>query len=72
LTASILTRVRSRLRFLASIRLPALIGPHLPRAIRERLIKGEPNSAEGQWLRAVMIPDTRSAFQSRTSLAARR
>jgi SAM-dependent methyltransferase len=64
LARSIPTAIRSRVRFLASIRIPALIGPRLPRAVRERLIKGEPNSAEGQWLRAVMIPDTRSAFES--------
>lgn len=56
--------MRSRLRLLASVRLPALLGPRLPRWARELLIKGEPNTAEGQWLRAVMIPDTRRAFES--------
>jgi SAM-dependent methyltransferase len=61
---SLAWRVRSHLRWRASIWFPSRVAPRLPRALRERLTTAEPYTAEGQWLRAVMIPDTRRAFES--------
>jgi SAM-dependent methyltransferase len=57
-------RLRAHLRRRLWISLPQRLFPHLPEAIRSRLIKGMPDTAEGQWLRAVMIPDTRRVFES--------
>ena len=56
-------RLRSRLRWWLSVRLPARLSPHLPPRLRRLLVKGDPDTAEGQWLRAVMLPDTRAAFE---------
>jgi SAM-dependent methyltransferase len=43
---------------------PSRIAPRLPVTIRDRVIVGEPYTAEGQWLREVMIADTRRVFAS--------
>ena len=58
------SRVRAHLRWRAAIWLPSLLARHLPRSIRDRAKTGLPYTAEGQWLRAVMIPDTRRVFES--------
>ncbi len=55
--------MRSHLRWRLTVWLPARLGPVLPARLRAALIKGEPETAEGQWLRAVMLPDTRAAFE---------
>lgn len=55
-------RIRSQLRYRLTIWLPARLGPLLPGRLRAALIRGEPETAEGQWLRAVMLPDTRAEF----------
>jgi SAM-dependent methyltransferase len=51
------------MRLWLSVRLPERLAPRLPARVRSLLIKGEPDTAEGQWLRAVMLPDTRAAFE---------
>jgi SAM-dependent methyltransferase len=51
------------MRLWLSVRLPERLGPRLPTRLRSLLFKGEPDTAEGQWLRAVMLPDTRAAFE---------
>ncbi len=56
-------RVRSHLRWRSTVWLPKLIGPRLPSRLRATLIPGEPDTALGQWLRAVMVPDTRRVFE---------
>src|SRR5689334_4041499 len=56
-------RLRSRTRLWLSVRLPQRLGPRLPGRLRSLLLRGEPDTAEGQWLRAVMLPDTRVAFE---------
>jgi SAM-dependent methyltransferase len=57
-------RLRAFLRKRLSIWFPTRVAPHLPAVIRRWIVKGDPNTAEGQWLRAVMIPDTRAVFES--------
>jgi SAM-dependent methyltransferase len=59
----LLWRLRSRLRWWLSVRLPSVAGPLLPAPLRSALFRDGPETAEGQWLRAVMIPDTREAFE---------
>ena len=52
------------MRLWLSVRLPERLARHLPPHMRSLLVKGEPDTAEGQWLRAVMLPDTRAAFEA--------
>lgn len=57
-------RLRAYMRRRISITLPSRLAALLPQAIRSRVALPEPGNATGQWLRAVMIPDTRRAFES--------
>jgi SAM-dependent methyltransferase len=60
----LLWRIRGHLRWRLSVWLPLLLDGRLPAALRDVILKSEPDTAEGQWLRAVMIPDTRQVFES--------
>jgi SAM-dependent methyltransferase len=60
---SLVWRMRAQLRRRVSISLPARLARLLPPALGERFAIADPTAAQRQWLRAVMIPDTRRAFE---------